>query len=620
MQRRAVVHGASTLAHAPGGAQKIGDFAEAPSAIAVHLVLVLARSALPLLALAVVAGAAMWARVDHVFADRAWARERAQRIPREGSKPEYAGSQSCRACHPTAYASWHASYHRTMTQPATRESIAAPWHGALPGGVTLRWDGERPEIVRPLAAGGERVEPVVMTTGSHHMQIFWTPSEQGGALEAFEYAWLTTEQRFVPNAATLLRPDGDDAVYTWNRICIRCHAVAGTPGWNESTHAVQSEVAELGIACEACHGPAAAHAGHHRNPLRRYLADDAGPPDDIVQPAALDARGSSEVCAQCHAITQFDDEAKWLAEGPRHAAGDPIESWGDLLRHPMRSDDATIDDVLADDADFVVDRWWSDGMVRVTGREYNALVESPCWQGGELSCLTCHSMHDGTRDDQLAPGMDGDAACTQCHADSSYASAEHTHHDSVSCMDCHMPRTTWGLLGAIRSHQVDSPDAAIADETGRPLACNLCHVDRSATWTATWLARWRAAPVTIREGDPAAALGVLSAEAGVRALWAWHLGQIPTATSGMRWQLDLLILALADPYPAVREVAWQSILRMWPLAIETSVAPPTIGAGTIAGIEEAARIRAAIGPSTIDPALVQRSIAARDDRRVALAE
>jgi len=31
----------------------------------------------------------------------------------------YRSSDTCRACHPSQYASWHASYHRTMTQVAT---------------------------------------------------------------------------------------------------------------------------------------------------------------------------------------------------------------------------------------------------------------------------------------------------------------------------------------------------------------------------------------------------------------------------------------------------------------------------------------------------------------------
>src|SRR5690349_18016163 len=34
----------------------------------------------------------------------------------------YVSSDTCRACHPSEYASWHRSYHRTMTQVATPDT------------------------------------------------------------------------------------------------------------------------------------------------------------------------------------------------------------------------------------------------------------------------------------------------------------------------------------------------------------------------------------------------------------------------------------------------------------------------------------------------------------------
>ena len=41
----------------------------------------------------------------------------------------YTSSQTCRACHPSEYKSWHNSYHRTMTQLAKSGAILAKWHG-----------------------------------------------------------------------------------------------------------------------------------------------------------------------------------------------------------------------------------------------------------------------------------------------------------------------------------------------------------------------------------------------------------------------------------------------------------------------------------------------------------
>src|SRR6266498_2143678 len=58
-------------------------------------------------------------------------------IPRVGRPEKYARSDSCRACHPDQYASWHRSFHRTMTQVASDESVRGNFDG-----VALELDGE----------------------------------------------------------------------------------------------------------------------------------------------------------------------------------------------------------------------------------------------------------------------------------------------------------------------------------------------------------------------------------------------------------------------------------------------------------------------------------------------
>ena len=37
----------------------------------------------------------------------------------------FVSSNTCHACHPNQYSSWHASYHRTMTQTATPDTAVA---------------------------------------------------------------------------------------------------------------------------------------------------------------------------------------------------------------------------------------------------------------------------------------------------------------------------------------------------------------------------------------------------------------------------------------------------------------------------------------------------------------
>jgi hypothetical protein len=216
--------------------------------------------------------------------------------------------------------------------------------------------------------------------------------------------------------------------------------------------------------------------------------------------------------------------------------------------------------------------YWSDGMVRVSGRDFSAMKNSPCYQRGELSCLSCHSMHSyNSTDDQLAPRRENNSACIQCHTTYAAKLEQHTHHRADSsgslCYNCHMPHTTYGLVKAIRSHQIDSPSVQSSLNTGRPNACNLCHLDRSLGWSAQYLQQWYSRPqpnLTSEQQETSAAVNwLLSGDAGQRALVAWHLGWEPAQqASGRDWLAPYLAELLTDPYSVVRLIAHRSLRQL----------------------------------------------------------
>jgi hypothetical protein len=171
-------------------------------------------------------------------------------------------------------------------------------------------------------------------------------------------------------------------------------------------------------------------------------------------------------------------------------------------------------------------------------------------------------------DDQLKVGMDGNEACLQCHTTFRANLTSHTKHAAgstgSSCYNCHMPFTTYGLLKTIRSHQISSPSVAVSLQTGRPNACNLCHLDRTSEWTAEHLENWYGiAKPTLTEDDRSIATSIiwlLSGDAGQRAIAAQSIGW-PAAqqASGTTWMAPYLTQLLGDPYDAVRFVAYRSL-------------------------------------------------------------
>ena len=88
-----------------------------------------------------------------------------------------------------------------------------------------------------------------------------------------------------------------------------------------------------------------------------------------------------------------------------------------------------------------------------------------------------------------------------------------------------MPHTTYGLLKAIRSHEIDSPSVQSTLSTGRPNACNLCHLNKSLAWTAEHLTSWYGeSPVELSDDERTIAASVLWALRGDAAQRRWSLG------------------------------------------------------------------------------------------------
>ena len=515
------------------------------------------------------------------------------RRPIEKPANGYATSASCHECHPNQHQSWHDSYHSTMTQVATPATVLGNFAGQefeFGGGekFTLGRSGDEywvevenhPQM--KSASGGKMRLPIVMTTGSHHMQVYWFSTGQGRTLGILPMVHLKGEERWIPRDAAFLQPPDKGhslEMGRWNYTCNTCHTTDPRANFQKESHSYDTEVSEFGIACESCHGPAEQHVAYQRK--KKETPEQLGAlKDQIVNPATLDHVKSSQVCGACHvAHRRVDPKGRFT----NYIPGTDY----DKARLPLRMEEEFLEKILegaTNKAELkkgyeeqMLSQFWRDGTIRVSGREYNGMLRSKCHTAGEMSCLSCHSLHQKSSDkrgakewadDLLQPSKNNDLGCLQCHEKENYLTKQHTHHELDSsgsrCFNCHMPHTTYGLLKAIRSHSIDSPLVSAVGRYDRPNACNLCHLDKTLEWTAGYLADWFQQPKpALNEEQKTVAAGplwVLKGDAGLRALMAWHLSWQPAhEAAGTDWIPPYLAVLMDDDYHAVRVIASRTL-------------------------------------------------------------
>ena len=512
----------------------------------------------------------------------------------------YVGAQVCAKCHQEEHHSWHSSYHRTMTQIASPETIKADFDGREMklGNTTYKiyrkgdeywvrahdpaWEVKQlPTEIRNHPNPQMADKRIVMITGSHKMHMFWMswkhsdeqpdPVEMdNNSLWLFPWVYMIEQKKWIPYEDSFIAdPQFGRPPTVWNQSCIACHAVAGQPQHQPSddpfTIEFHSNIADFGISCEACHGPGKPHVEKHQELLDANInVELSGTADNtIINPERLDKERQAQVCGQCHSLFESGHPEAFLADGLDYQPGNDLLANRKMIHH--KDTDPSL---------LYYNMFWNDGTMRIGGREYPGLVQSKCYTHGEMTCLSCHSLHSMQEPSkQLGLNMNTDHACIQCHKEPKYTTdlALHTHHQVDSegsrCFNCHMPHTSYALMRGIRSHRIDSPHIRLSQKNEKPNACNLCHLDKTMQWTADNLTQWYGHPsIKLSDQDQnvaASLVWLLQGNAVQRTLAAWHMSWEPTfETSATDWRLPFMIQLLNDNYAATRYVTWQSLMKL----------------------------------------------------------
>lgn len=385
--------------------------------------------------------------------------------------PEYLGTQACVDCHQAEFEAWQGSHHDLAWTPPDALHVLGDFDNAVfehkgvrttftteDGGYYITSDG--PD-------GTLQTYPVHSVAGIAPLQQYLIETEPG-KIQSFDVVWDIENEEWYH-----LYPDQDLPAYNglhwtgpyknWAARCAECHATGYQKGYDPVSKAYTSTQVEIGVGCEACHGPGEAHVawalpGGDYDPARWARVGETGLTMDFSAGAEVEI----QQCASCHARREAFEEGNPLPGTPFHDAY-RLSLLRDGMYHP-------------------------DGQILEEVYVYGSFLQSKMYAAG-VACTDCHTPHEAVRI------TDTNALCTQCHSTAGnpefptlrlaeYDDPAHHFHppgsEAAQCKSCHMIERDYMGIDGRRDHSFRVPRPDLTVQTGAPNACNDCHTDRSA--------------------------------------------------------------------------------------------------------------------------------------------
>jgi len=396
--------------------------------------------------------------------------------------PAFTGSQSCKSCHAEIFDRWAGSHHALAWTRPSDDTVFGDFNDASfeHKGRKTRFfrEGGRFMIETADVSDGPRLFEVKGVAGVAPLQQYLVETEPG-RLQSFDIVWDREKSAWYH-----LYPDQDlppeEAFHwsgpykTWNARCAECHATGFRKNYDPRSRRYQSVQSEIGVGCEACHGPGEAHVAWANEPGTPVKPPFPGLDAKGLLLGFLDATAETQIqqCAGCHSRREPFEDGNPTPGIPFH------DSYRLALLRPGL--------------------YHADGQIQDEVYVYGSFLQSKMYANG-VRCSDCHDVHSAKLK------ADGNAICTQCHSPAgnerfpslavkTYDAQSHHFHESgtpgAQCVSCHMIERTYMGIDGRRDHSFRVPRPDLSAENGTPNACSDCHTDKSAEWAAAAVSRW----------------------------------------------------------------------------------------------------------------------------------
>ena len=321
-----------------------------------------------------------------------------------------ASDDQCLSCHKN-YSGYLTTAHHLTSQTASRESILGKFNEILKTrepGLSYRLESRPNGFFQtgllgtpPVVSISQRFDLVIGSGRKGQTYLYWGANDQ---LFQLPVSYWTALGSWVNS------PGYGDRTLDFSRPvlprCLECHGSSFQPDAGIANR-YRRDGYVLGVSCERCHGPGAEH-------IKLNSVPDAKPTTQaIVNPAKLTRERQLDLCGLCHS-------GVGVAKTPAFSF--------------------KVGDTLADHIQ--VDKPKPDEPLDVHGNQMELLERSACFQKSNMTCSTCHNVHEPQREVR-----DFSEKCLQCHKVQSCGLFPKRGRAIVGkCVDCHLPNQNSNVI------------------------------------------------------------------------------------------------------------------------------------------------------------------------------
>jgi predicted CXXCH cytochrome family protein len=413
---------------------------------------------------------------------------------------KYVGGNSCQKCHENTYSAWSDSHHDQAMDVANAKTVLGDFNNTTftYAGVTSRFFKEDGKfIVNTDGPGGELHDyEIVYTFGVYPLQQYLIAFPDG-RYQPLSICWDSRPKAQGGQRWFHLYPDEvidhkDELHWTrpsqnWNFMCAECHVTNISKNYDSKTDRFDTRWSEIGVSCEACHGPGSEHVAWAE-------ALDRDSATTTTEQAVLDATAMGLTFRLKEPIP-----GKWELDQDtmKYKRSRPLESDIQIetcarchsRRGVINGDYTHGSGLLATHRPELLTEgnYHADGQMLDEVYVYGSFIQSRMYHQG-VRCTDCHEPHSLNLREQ------GNNLCYQCHLHDSFGTKKHHFHEADSagaqCVSCHMPTKNYMVVDPRLDHSIRIPRPDLSVKLGTPNACNNCHDDQDAEWSMQWVEKW----------------------------------------------------------------------------------------------------------------------------------